>query len=66
MAGTVAEDTLKENLKNATVDIKYGTANGNFHKVVVNDDIEETFHEVRDTLVSWFPHLGKLEVEDDD
>ena len=64
--GTIAEETLKANLKDATVDIKYGTANGNFHKVVVNDDIEETFHEIRDTLVAWFPHLEKMEVEDDE
>eukprot|EP00945_MAST-04E_sp_MAST-4E-sp1_P002581 g2581.t1 len=64
--GAESEETLKANLKDASIDIKYGTANGNFHKVIVNDDIEETFHEVRDTLVSWFPHLEKLEAEDDD
>ena len=52
-------------LKNATTEIKYGTAVGNFHKVITNDDVEETYDELKDTLVDWFPHLAAMEKEED-
>jgi|TARA_B110000008_G_C16855412_1_gene518509 guanylate kinase len=63
--GTETEENLALRLKNATTEIKYGTAVGNFHKVITNDDVEETFSELKDTLLEWFPHLTGLEVEED-
>ena len=63
--GTETEENLAIRLKNATVEIKYGTAVGNFHKVITNDDVEETYDELKDTLVDWFPHLSAMEKEED-
>eukprot|EP00943_MAST-04B_sp_MAST-4B-sp1_P010005 g10005.t1 len=63
--GTETEENLAVRLKNASTEIKYGTAVGNFHKVITNDDVEETFSELKDTLIEWFPHLAAIEIEDD-
>jgi guanylate kinase len=63
--GTETEESLKRRLEAASVEIRYGTGVGNFHKVITNEDVEETFHEISDTLCDWFPHLKALEQEDD-
>lgn len=52
-----SEEDLNRRLENAVAEIEYGTRAGNFHKVLVNDDIESCYVELQHLLLEWYPHL---------
>jgi len=56
-AATTSDDDLAKKLENAVTEIEYGTRAGNFHKVLVNDDLEECYVELQHLLLEWYPHL---------
>ena len=52
-----SEEDLSRRLENAVAEIEFGTRAGNFHKVLVNDDIETCYAELQHVLLEWYPHL---------
>ena len=54
--GTSEED-LARRLESAVSEIEYGTRAGNFHKVLVNDDLEDCYVELQHMLLEFYPHL---------
>jgi guanylate kinase len=52
-----SEEDLNRRLENAVAEIEYGTRAGNFHKVLVNDDVEACYVELQHLLLEWYPHL---------
>lgn len=50
-------ENMDKRLEAATVEIEYGTRAGNFHKVLVNDDLDECVGNLQHTLLEWYPHL---------
>ncbi|CAM9339144.1 unnamed protein product, partial [Phaeothamnion confervicola] len=57
--GTETEDKVLLRLKNARAEVDFGTATGNFDKVVVNDNLERALTELDGLLAEWYPHLGE-------
>ena len=55
--GSESEEDVNRRLENAVAEIEYGTRAGNFHKVLVNDDLEECYAELQHLLLEWYPHL---------
>jgi guanylate kinase len=52
-----SDDDMGKNLEDAVTEIEYGTRAGNFHKVLINDDLEECYVELQHVLLEWYPHL---------
>ena len=55
--GTESEKDTQKRLSNARKEMKYGEAEGNFDRVFVNDDLDETFHTLSIQIKSWYPHV---------
>jgi guanylate kinase len=55
--GTESMEKIKVRLENAVGEIAFAKGEGNFDKVIVNDDVNKTFTEVVTTLQNWFPEL---------
>ena len=53
--GTETADKIKVRIDNAKAEIEFGTTEGNFDAVVVNDDLVQTFSTIVYTLQSWYP-----------
>lgn len=53
--GTEAEDKIQVRLKNSTAEIEYGMEPGNFDAVVVNHVKDETYDEILNYLIHWYP-----------
>jgi len=54
--GTETADKIKVRMDNAQGEMAYGTEE-NFDKVVINNDINETFKTIVSILAGWFPEL---------
>lgn len=52
-----SDDDMGKKLEDAVTEIEYGTRAGNFHKVLINDDLEECYVELQHVLLEWYPHL---------
>lgn len=62
--GTEKEESITKRLANAKAEMKYGYEAGNFHKILVNSDLETTFEELTTSFKKWYPSL--IEVSPDD
>mmetsp|Transcript_16556 Transcript_16556/g.24762 ORF Transcript_16556/g.24762 Transcript_16556/m.24762 type:complete len:343 (+) Transcript_16556:129-1157(+) len=58
--GTETEEAIQTRLGNAQSELDYGRAEGNFDQVIVNDDIEHSFLQLRQVLEEWYPHLNQI------
>ena len=58
--GTETEEAIRRRIGNAAKEIEYGTTNGNFDEIVVNDDLEQAFIRLRHILEEWYPHLQQV------
>lgn len=54
---TESEEDIQRRLGNAAKEIEYGTKEGNFDKVFVNDDLVKTFELLVKAVKVWYPHL---------
>ena len=51
------EEDIQTRLGNAQKELDYGKIEGNFDKVLVNDDLEKTFQQLVGVVREWYPHL---------
>ena len=54
--GTETEDKIEIRLQNAIAECAYGTAE-NFDCVLVNDKLDETFKNLMNRIITWYPDL---------
>ncbi|GKY98386.1 hypothetical protein MPSEU_000796200 [Mayamaea pseudoterrestris] len=59
--GTESEDAMKVRLGNAAKELEYGQAEGNFDRVLVNNDLEECFAKLVEAMQGWYPQLKTVE-----
>ena len=52
--GTEEESQIQVRLNNAKAEIEYGTADGNFDAVLVNETLEETYSTLVQHIQKWF------------
>ena len=52
---TETASTLKLRLKNAASEIEYGTSEGVFDEIIVNDDVERATEELADVIENLYP-----------
>mmetsp|Transcript_30798 Transcript_30798/g.40691 ORF Transcript_30798/g.40691 Transcript_30798/m.40691 type:complete len:267 (-) Transcript_30798:235-1035(-) len=55
---TEEEDAIQRRLAGARAELEYSEGEGNFDKVIVNDDLDACVKEVQDLLIQWYPHLS--------
>lgn len=56
--GTETEEKIQVRMANASQEMEFGTAEGNFDVILVNDQLDNTFAEVVETFKRWFPSLA--------
>ncbi|XP_034942439.1 guanylate kinase isoform X1 [Chelonus insularis] len=61
MRKTETDDSLKQRLAIAIEEIKYGEKAGNFHRIIVNDNIDKAYAELRDFIVGELRQFFKKE-----
>ncbi|XP_042206353.1 guanylate kinase-like isoform X2 [Homarus americanus] len=49
--GTETEESLNKRLTTAKKELEYGAVKGNFDKVIINDNVEEAYQELRDFML---------------
>jgi len=54
---TETADKIKIRLDNAIAEMNYGQQQGNFDKIVVNDNLEHAFERLLHEFQQWFPEL---------
>jgi len=57
--GTEKEDAVVKRLANAQAELDYGTGDGNFDRVLTNDDLEKTFDLLVEQFGEWYPQLSE-------
>jgi len=57
--GSENEDSLRKRLANSQKELEYGNQQGNFDRIFVNDDLQETFDNMCVQFKKWYPHLNK-------
>ena len=55
--GTEKEEDIQQRLGNAAKEMEYGTKEGNFDKVYVNDNLTKTFEILVKDIKGWYPQL---------
>lgn len=55
--GTETEDKILIRLENATKELAYGNTPGNFDTIIVNNDLDETFELLLETVKGWYPDM---------
>lgn len=63
--GTETEEAVQRRLGNAAKELDYGEREGNFDRVFVNKDVEETVDEMVKVLEEWFPQLKEARAGSD-
>lgn len=64
--GTESEEAMQRRLANAKGELEYGTKDGNFDAVLVNNDLDKTLIKMAQLFEGWFPELlGGLEAAKD-
>lgn len=53
--GTETEETIKKRMDTAQSAMDFAKTTGVYDIVVVNDELEKAYHQLKSTLVSWFP-----------
>ena len=64
--GTETEEAIEKRLGNAAKELAYGQEAGNFDRVFVNADLNETFDDMAKAFREWYPHLDEIEIAMDD
>ncbi len=54
--GSETEEKITLRLNNARGEMDFA-GEGHFDKIIVNNDLEETFGELEETLVQWYPEF---------
>ena len=54
---TETEDKIKIRLKNAAGELQYGKTEGNFDKILTNNELDQTIADFIKILDSWYPSL---------
>lgn len=57
---TETEEEILRRIGNSKSEVEYGTTPGNFDYVIVNDDLETAFLQLRDILEEWYPYLSSI------
>ncbi|KAK2725107.1 guanylate kinase-like [Artemia franciscana] len=57
--GTETEELLKKRLSVAEEEIDFGEIPGNFHKIIVNDDIHKAYSELKEYLLTQIQDVRK-------
>lgn len=52
---TESDDMVKVRLETAIKEIEFGKSAGNFDAIIVNDDVERAYEELRSTLQTFYP-----------
>jgi len=55
--GTETEEAIQKRLGNAVKEMEYGQHDGEFDRIFVNNDIENTVDEMVEILNEWYPQL---------
>lgn len=55
--GTETEEAIKKRLGNASKEMEYGQGEGNFDRIFVNNDLDETFATMTEEFMEWYPYL---------
>eukprot|EP00587_Corethron_hystrix_P009724 CAMPEP_0113321844 /NCGR_PEP_ID=MMETSP0010_2-20120614/15190_1 /TAXON_ID=216773 ORGANISM="Corethron hystrix, Strain 308" /NCGR_SAMPLE_ID=MMETSP0010_2 /ASSEMBLY_ACC=CAM_ASM_000155 /LENGTH=217 /DNA_ID=CAMNT_0000180107 /DNA_START=225 /DNA_END=878 /DNA_ORIENTATION=+ /assembly_acc=CAM_ASM_000155 len=55
--GTEKEEDIAKRIANSKMELEYGMKDGNFDKIITNDDLDKAFAELVETFVVWYPHL---------
>ena len=58
--GTEIEDAILKRIGNAQSEVDYGKTPGNFDEIIVNDDLESSFAQLRHILEDWYPILNQI------
>ena len=58
--GTEKEEDVQRRLAGAAKEMEYGSVEGNFDLVLVNDDLQKTFEKLAKQMKLWYPHLKQL------
>eukprot|EP00980_Cylindrotheca_fusiformis_P019712 scaffold6886_cov106-Cylindrotheca_fusiformis.AAC.1 len=56
--GTETEESIKKRLGNAAKELEYGQGEGNFDRIFVNNDLDETFATMAKEFQEWYPQLN--------
>ena len=60
--GTEKEEDIVKRLGNAAKEIEYGNGKGNFDRLFVNDNLEETCDAMVEQFKQWYPDLVETEL----
>ncbi len=55
---TESAEAIETRLAAARAEIEYGTTPGNFEHVVVNDELQKAYTDLKATLFQYYPHLA--------
>ena len=55
--GTETEEAVVKRLANAQEEVDYGMGEGNFDRVLTNDDLDKTFEALVAQFQEWYPQL---------
>lgn len=50
--GTETDDSLAKRLAHSDAELDYGHTPGNYHKIVVNDDLDSAYEDLKDFIIS--------------
>lgn len=53
------EDKVALRVKNAKAELEYAEGEGNFDRIIVNNELEETFTALEEQLQEWYPTMFK-------
>lgn len=59
--GTETEDSLKKRLDTAEKEMAYGEQESNFDKVIVNDDLERAYQELKEFIEPAVQQMQKVD-----
>ena len=49
--GTETEESLSKRLETAKKELEYGAIDGNFDKIIVNDDVDTAYEQLREFIM---------------
>mmetsp|Transcript_16612 Transcript_16612/g.30855 ORF Transcript_16612/g.30855 Transcript_16612/m.30855 type:complete len:247 (+) Transcript_16612:29-769(+) len=63
--GTETEEAIQKRLGNAAKELDYGQKAGNFDRIFVNANLNETFEEMAAAFKEWYPELDEVAPDDE-
>jgi len=55
--GTESEEAIQKRLSNAQKELLHLEKPGVVHQTIINDDLEETYLQLKKQILKWYPHL---------